>query len=83
MVLSITDTRITSSVPGCEHVTERGVDGWRVSWLLGRILERNQAVIAMVLAEVYALKPPADHKLWRFVPEWRAELGLPQQGSQQ
>jgi hypothetical protein len=77
MALQITDTRITSTLPDCDDVAVRGPAGWSVSWLPGRVLDRDQAITAMVLAEVYTLNPPPEHKLWRHVDGWRAELGLP------
>jgi hypothetical protein len=57
-------------VPGEAH-------GWEVSWLPGRVLDRNSAITAMVLADVTADGDvTAGHRLWIHVEGWAAELGL-------
>jgi hypothetical protein len=76
MALHIADTRITSDLGGCHDTAKLRDSGWSVTWLPGRALSQNQAITAMLLAEVYAINPPADHKVWRHVPGWLAEIGL-------
>jgi hypothetical protein len=52
-VLMITHRAIRSAVTS--HAAERtgdgGEDGWRVSWLAGRVLSAGQAEAAMLIAE--------------------------------
>jgi hypothetical protein len=78
MTLTIQDDNISSDhtrhtarlAPGHEHA-------WQVSWLPGRLMDRNTAITAMTLAEVVAteeVKP--GHRLWLHVGGWSAELGL-------
>jgi hypothetical protein len=76
MALRITDTTITSNVPGCPQVAQLREGRWSVTGYRGHAFDRNQALTAMTLAEVYALDPPAEHPIWRHVPGWRRELGL-------
>jgi hypothetical protein len=78
MTLTIQDDSISSDhtrhtarlAPGHEHV-------WHVSWLPGRLMDRNTAITAMVLADVVA---PGDmhagHRIWPHIECWAAELGL-------
>jgi hypothetical protein len=51
--------------------------GWEVSWLPGRRLDRNSAITAMVLADILgpADLHPAD-RLWVPIEGWAQELGL-------
>ena len=77
MTLRITDTTVTSdqSAHTARHAPER--DGWEVSWLPGRNLDRNSAITAMILADTTAETGLAEgHRLWPFVQGWAAELGL-------
>jgi hypothetical protein len=84
MATKITDTEMSSDqtrhtaavVPGA--VIEGGPTAWSVSWLPGRLLLRNQAITAMVLAEAVgaALDPYAAERVWPFIEGWAAELGL-------
>jgi hypothetical protein len=77
MSLTILDDSISSDhtrhtarpAPGHEHA-------WQVSWLPGRLLDRNAAITAMVLADVAGDVHPG-HRLWPHVQGWAAELGLP------
>jgi hypothetical protein len=78
MTLTINDTTMTSDqtahtarlASGSQHF-------WEVSWLPGRILDRNSAITAMVLAD-HARDPDLHerHGLWPFIQSWAAELGL-------
>jgi hypothetical protein len=55
MTLTINDTTMTSNqtphtarqAPGRQH-------GWEVSWLPGRVMDRNTAITAMILADTAA-----------------------------
>ena len=55
MSIGISGDHMTCNATG--HTAQRGETGWQVSWLPGRSLTRNQAVTAMVLAEVAAQDP--------------------------
>jgi hypothetical protein len=77
MTLTINDTTMTSDqtahtagqAPGRQHL-------WEVSWLPGRVLDRNSAITAMVLADqagAYDLNE--RHRLWPHIESWAAELG--------
>jgi hypothetical protein len=78
MALTIDDTIMTSDqsahtarqVPGQRH-------GWEVSWLPGRIVDRDTAITAMILADIAStgdIRP--GHRLWPAVESWSAEVGL-------
>ena len=78
MTLTITDQTMTSDhtphtarpAPGRQHA-------WQVSWLPGRLLDRNTAITAMILADTAAapgLHP--GHRLWPHIQGWAEELGL-------
>jgi len=78
MTLTITDHGMTSDhtphtarpAPGHQHA-------WQVSWLPGRLMDRNSAITAMILADTTAatgLHP--GHRLWPHIQGWVAELGL-------
>ena len=57
-------------VPGAIHT-------WEVTWLPGRHLSRDEAVTAMVLADVTARQYVTErHWVWHHVEGWAAELGL-------
>ena len=77
MTLTINGTTMTSDqtahtarqAPGRQHLCE-------VSWLPGRVLDRNRAITAMVLADqagAYDLNE--RHRLWPHIEGWAAELG--------
>ena len=78
MTLTINDTTMTSDqtahtarqAPGRQHL-------WEVSWLPDRVLDRNSAISAMVLADqagAYDLNE--RHRLWPHIEGWAGELGL-------
>jgi hypothetical protein len=77
MTLRINDTTMTSdqSAHTARHSPDR--NGWEVSWLPGRLMDRNAAITAMVLADAAG---PGElhtgHRLWPHVEGWAAELGL-------
>lgn len=74
----IGDTEMSSPV---HRHTARLVDGaWQVSWLPGKILTRDQAITAMVVADLLARKGTALGGLsgnnLAALGNWGAELGL-------
>ena len=78
MTLTINDTTMTSDqtahtarqAPGSQHL-------WEVSWLPGRVLDRNSAITAMVLADQAGEHDLNErHRLWPHIESWAAELGL-------
>ena len=78
MTLTINDATMTSDqtahtarqAPGRQHL-------WEVSWLPGRVLDRNSAVTAMVLADQAGVHDLNErHRLWPHIEGWAAELGL-------
>jgi hypothetical protein len=77
MTLTINDTTMTSDQTAHSAQRAPGRHLWEVSWLPGRVLDRNSAVTAMTLAE---LAGEADlnerHRRWPFIENWAAELGL-------
>ena len=72
MNIKITDEAMTSDTT--PHSTRPDGDGWAVTWLPGRVLTRNQAITAMMLAETVA----GDHtgQRWPFIESWANELGM-------
>jgi hypothetical protein len=56
--ITITDTSMSS--PATPHTAAATGGGWTVSWLPGRILTRDQATTAMVIANIVGDKgvPP-------------------------
>jgi hypothetical protein len=78
MTLTINDTTMTSDQTGhTARLASGGQHLWEVSWLPGRVLDRNSAVTAMVLAD-HAREHDLNerHRLWPFIQSWAAELGL-------
>jgi hypothetical protein len=78
MTLTINETTMTSDqtahtgcqAPSSEHLKE-------VSWLPGRVLDRNSATIAMVLADQAGVHDLNErHRLWPHIEGWAAKLGL-------
>jgi len=78
MTLTINDTTMTSDhtahtarqMPGSEHL-------WEVSWLPGRVLDRNSTITAMILADQVGEHDLNErHRLWPIIQSWAAELGL-------
>jgi hypothetical protein len=78
MTLTINDAAISG-----DHTrhTARQVPGhpgaWEVSWLPGRLLDRNTAITAMLLADIAGSgAPQAGDRLWPHIEGWAAETGL-------
>ena len=77
MTLTIHDTTMTSdqTAHAARHAPSR--NGWDVSWLPGRTLDRNSAITAMILADTAADKNVREgHRLWPHIQGWAVELGL-------
>ena len=77
MTLTINDTTMTSDQTGhsARHAPSRC--GWEVSWLPGRVLDRNTAITAMILADTAAEGGLHDgHRLWPHLESWAEQLGL-------
>ena len=73
--ISITDTHMSS--PDTLHTAIATGGGWRVSWLPGRTLTRNQAITAMTIASIAGQGVPrADDPIWMHLDGWAAELSL-------
>ena len=67
------DGRVVAPAQYSAHAAADGPGAWIVSGLPRRLLTRDQAITAMVLAERLAAGPGDDDL---FVIGWRAELGL-------
>ena len=77
MTLTITDTTMTSDQSAHTARPAPGRNGWEVSWLPGRTLDRNAAITAMTLADLTAEPGLREgHRLWPFIQGWAEELGL-------
>ena len=78
MTLTINDTTMTSDQTA--HTGRQALGhqhGWEVSWLPGRLLDRNTAITAMILADTTAQADLHEgHRLWPHIQGWAAELGL-------
>jgi hypothetical protein len=83
MTLTINDATMTSDQtahtarlgPGRQHL-------WEVSWLPCRVMDRNSAVTAMVLADQAGVHDLNErHRLWPHIEGWAAELGLTGSGA--
>jgi hypothetical protein len=73
--ITITDTSMTS--PATRHTAIATGGGWKVSWLPGRTLDRNQAITAMTIADIVGGGVPrADDPIWMHLDGWAAELSL-------
>ncbi len=82
MSLRVNSERITSEVTGvsAKFHPDAGADGegaWVLSAMPGRLLTRDEALTAMVLAGIYATNPPPEDDVWHYVRGWREKLGLP------
>jgi hypothetical protein len=78
MTLTINDTTMLSDQSA--HTALQAPTSqylWEVSWLPGRVLDRNSAITAMVLADqVGEHDLNKRHRLWPFIENRAAELGL-------
>jgi hypothetical protein len=77
MTVTITDTAMISDRSHCTARYSPDRNGWEVSWLPGRLVDRNTAITAMTLADTAAEHDVHDgHPLWPHIESWAAELGL-------
>ena len=77
MTLKISDTTMSSDQTSHTARREPSQNGWEVSWLPGKTLDRNSAITAMVLADTTADERVREgHRLWPHIQGWAAELGL-------
>jgi hypothetical protein len=78
MALIITDTTITSDHSAHTARPASGTQrGWEVSWLPGKILDRDTATTAMILADIAGEGDLRQgHRHWPVVERWAADLGL-------
>ncbi|MEU7839256.1 hypothetical protein [Nonomuraea sp. NPDC049129] len=60
----------------CPNVAELLAGGWTVTGYPGRLFDRNQAITAMLLAELLALTLPTNERLALLAGCWRTELGI-------
>jgi hypothetical protein len=74
--IRITDTFMSS--PATPHTARASGEGWEVSWLPGRTLDRNEAITAMVIANVVGDRGVglAEDPIWPHLDGWAGELGL-------
>jgi hypothetical protein len=78
MALTINDDRITADNTSHTARPAPGRPGiWEVSWLPGRLLDRNEAVTAMILADIAGTTTAINERVRRpHIQGWAAELGL-------
>lgn len=80
MTLAITDRSMISDVT--EHRADESGELWLVSWCPETLLNRNQAITAMTIAETVGRIPAGagpeaySSKFWLHIDGWAAELGL-------
>ena len=78
MALTILDDTISSdrSAHTARALPSRD-QTWEASWLPGRLLDRNSAITAMMLADITSSEDMnAGHHLWSHIEAWAAELDL-------
>jgi len=78
MTLTIQDDSISSDhTRHTARLVSSHQHAWQVSWLPGRLMDRNTAITAMTLAEVATMdEVNPGHRLWLHIQGWSAELGL-------
>jgi hypothetical protein len=75
MSTTITDTLMRST--DTAHTAKHIGTGWEVTWLPGRVLDRNQAVTAMTIAAYVGRGIGLhDDPVWPHIEGWAAELDL-------
>lgn len=81
MAMTITDEGIRSdqtSARAWPAQPSQPYGQWVVAWCPDRVLTRNQAITAMILAEeIAAWDGRRDGKAWLFIQAHADELGLP------
>lgn len=82
MTLHITDDAITSDeTRHTARLLPLGRGAWEVSWLPGRLLDRNAAITAMTLAELVTEAVEgggidSTDDRWTIIDAFAAELGI-------
>lgn len=82
MTLHITDDAITSDeTRHTARLLPLGRGAWEVSWLPGRLLDRNTAITAMTLGEIVARIVDAGgidstDDRWTIIDAFAVELGI-------
>jgi hypothetical protein len=82
MAITITDDRMTSDQTchtawSSQYAAADGRGAWIVSWLPLRLLDRNQAITAMTLAEWVAThEAPRECRHVALLAVWAAELHM-------
>lgn len=81
MTLHITDDAITSDETRHTAAPAAGPCAWEVSWLPGRLLDRNAAITAMTLGEIITRIVNAGgidstDDRWTIIDAFVAELGI-------
>jgi hypothetical protein len=74
MGVRISDTSM--SCDGSGHTATLVDESWQVSWLPGRTLDRNGAITALTLADIYAANPPPGDRDWLLAADFERELGI-------
>jgi hypothetical protein len=74
MGVRITDTSMTCD--GSDHTATLVDESWQVSWLPDRTLDRNGAITALTLADIYAANPPPGDRDWLLAADFERELGI-------
>ena len=76
MALSITETDMFCDVSQHSAMKLESAD-WSVSWLPGWLLDRNQAITAMTIAEMVSTEEfTSDNPMWTQLEDWASELGM-------
>jgi hypothetical protein len=78
MAIKITDESMTSDRTRhtARLVHYEAGDAWHVSWLPGRVLDRNAAITAMNLAQTVGGGLEPGDRRWPHIDAWAEELGL-------
>lgn len=77
MTLIFQDDSVSSDRTGHTARLAPGRGRWHVSWLPGRLMDRDSAISAMVIADVAGTgEVDAGHRLWSHIEGWAAELDL-------
>ncbi|SFJ41553.1 hypothetical protein SAMN05421835_105150 [Amycolatopsis sacchari] len=59
-----------------EHTAKLTPEGWEVSWLPGRSFDRDSAIIAMLLVEIYVRDPPPWDEEWLTAAKLEKEINV-------
>jgi len=75
MTLTVNDATMTNDQTAHTARQAPSRHGCEVSWLPGRLLDRNAAITAMTLADTAERDLHEGHRLWPHIQGWTAELG--------